>query len=298
MRTLTNKIKGIILCDVDDTIVGPDFQLTVSVNKLKAAVENAQDNGYLVGLASDRPAKMLAKNAFEWGMQGPIIVENGAAIMLDAADEVQGVQEWTRSFPQLQRIFTETVQLLDSEGLGYRVVSGDSRHIISNLKSADWISESVNTLAIMNGEREYSMSFFVRKRFVGGEFKGEWELHGGELRYLAGIAEKVLALSSHSHRFRTTLIEDIGICIISDRDTTKQRGLYLLREHFGRGLSVFMIGNSIHDFLGNGVEHYAVSNATDAYRDRGVYFAGNAYTQGVVDLLGHIVDPNAAYLKT
>ena len=295
MRTLTTKTKGIILCGFD-TIADTDVGLTASKGDFKVAVERAQLHGYLVGLVSDRPAKILAGKAFEWEMRGPLIIENGAAIMLDAADEVRGVEESTRSFPQLQKLFVETVQLLDDEGLGYRLISGDSGHVAMHPQSADWLPESITTIVIMNGEHEYSLSFSVRNRVTAGKFKGDWEPHTGELRYLSSLAEKVIVFSSNSHRFRTTLREDIGACTIADKSSTKLRCLYLLREYIGPDMPVIMIGSSMSDFLdSSSAEHYGVSNATDDYRDHCTYCGGKRATQGVIELLEYIIDPHAAY---
>lgn len=289
MRTL-KKCKGIILCDVNDTILNPDFVLTASKEDLKKAIACAQKNGFLVGLASNNPAADLAKSAFDWGMEGPIIVENGAGIMLTAADEISGVQEWNRSFSELQNLFSDAIQLCDIEKLGYRLVSGDSQHIVRNPKSGDWIDKSIDTIVIMVEKRSYSLAFFVRTRHTTKGYKGEWSVDVTELRHFAEIAKKVIAFSSHAHRYRTTLYEDIGLCVIAGKDSTKQRGLHLLREYFGYDMPVSMIGSSMKDFLGNDVEHFAIGNASVEYRDHCEYFTGadSKYTDGVIHILDNI----------
>ena len=73
--------KGVIWIDLNGTLITEDSGvLTVDGEELKVAVVEAKKRGWQVGLCSDSPAKPLMRWGAKYGIDGPMIAENGALL--------------------------------------------------------------------------------------------------------------------------------------------------------------------------------------------------------------------------
>lgn len=71
-------MKGIILTDLDMTVIGKNYGLTIDREIFQEAVEKVKRRGFEIGLCSDTPHERLLEFAQDFAFDGPIIAEKGA----------------------------------------------------------------------------------------------------------------------------------------------------------------------------------------------------------------------------
>jgi hypothetical protein len=76
--------KRLALFDLDGTLINESYQVTD--DGIYQAIQQAQDAGWRVGLSSDTPYEPLAAWRDKFGMNGPIIAENGAVVELTSGE--------------------------------------------------------------------------------------------------------------------------------------------------------------------------------------------------------------------
>ena len=147
----------LVLCDVDETILNPEY--TTNSRRFKQKIQEMQRMGIIIGLNSDTPARRLQKLRVEWGMNGPVIAELGGVI------EFAGSKHYLREYAKWKSLY-QTILINLSDDSQYFVVSGgDVLELAQN--NADWGIES--GWVLLNAWRETSFSCFfscVAKRKV------------------------------------------------------------------------------------------------------------------------------------
>lgn len=280
MSTLQSA-KGIILCDLDETILSPEKKLTAPLDDLKFSVAHAQQVGYLIGLCSDSSFETLTEYAATYGMNGPLVVEKGAAYAVSKDSTCIGLPG-TKVFPYIRDAFLSVlaVQKYDHP---YHVICGDANRIIEDLAQFD-SAQFGDTMIVVNGLRHYSFSFYVRKRI-----SGRWERDTKKLIELEKVAT---AVGSFSKTWSNVVIDrndQYGICIFHHRYTSKTAGVEYVMGSF-KDVPFYMIGDSIADrILLQNVSLCAVANAQEEYKQHCERIATHSFTEGVIELIDAIV---------
>lgn len=267
-------MKKLVLCDLDKTIIDATYNLNSS--RFTAFVRTFQKNGSLIGLNSDTPLVKLLEHQQNWCMNGPTVAELGGIVKFHEEFPIRKTEPFWTDF---RRTVAGHLAICSSN---CTTVLGDATTIVKNTEYLPGARDGI--LVLINNLRRVSFSCFVRRITRGKVRKDDSALRE--------ISSQIQSLYKQTHQSvcKTEVNEESGIIILHDKQAKKRTALPKLREVFPEHI-VFMIGDSINDFLGNeSVIHCAVGNASDEFKLRCRFIAPThlRYTQGVEFLLNKI----------
>ena len=274
----------LILLDVDETLVDIDYKLTCPASEWHAALRRAEARGAIIGLNSDSAYDTLQKRAVAHGIKGPVIAERGALIARSPDEKVLCASAEAREFRKFRQVFLRT--LTTGANLArYLTVVGHVNEVANRLPKLP-TNGCVNGIAVLiNGLRQCSMSFFVRKQCRTGWTKDVPALDGViDIAALIGRKKfpKLWAMRDIDRN------PDYGICVYHHRDTQKSMACDPLVKLFG-DREIYMVGNSMSDFMDDSrVKHCAVENASPEFKKRCILIADQERTRGAIELIGQI----------
>ena len=274
--------KGIILCDLNETILSPQNQLTVSLSDFSDCIARADNAGFVVGLCSDSSFDTLVEYAERFGMHGPLIIEKGAAYAMSKQCKPSvSCPKKTKIFPSLRNAFISALEFR-KRAYPYHIVCGDANRIVEDT-SQFASAKNGDVMIAVNGLRKFSFSFYVRKRV-----NGEWIRDPYQLFEIKRLALSVYDLLARWRNIDIDCNNHYGICIFHSESTSKRFGVNCMLRNSGK-LPLHMIGDSIADHLSlRGVLQYAVANANDAYKKKCNRIATRPFTEGVIELIDAI----------
>ncbi len=284
-----DQARKVILCDVDETLIDTTYSLTVDQRTLRDTIRTAQRHGISVGLNSDSGLGTLQRLAREWNMKGPIVAERGALISLKDSSGF-GVTKFllgkfNDEFLILRNRFLHA--LMENQGANkYVVVLGDVNNLANSFPSLSGTEPQV--LILVNGFRERSLGFYVRRRADEGWTKCP-EATSDVIGILDNIGPSIGAIWDDRD---VDANPDYGICIVHHRGTQKTLSVDQLLG--GNSDQIFMIGNSMSDNLNHpSVIQCAVGNAHPKYKEvcqkTGGLIACHNLTAGVIELIDRIL---------
>jgi hypothetical protein len=246
--------KRLALFDLDGTLINESYQVTD--DGIYQAIQQAQDVGWRVGLSSDTPYEPLAAWRDKFGMNGPIIAENGAVVELTSGELLFDAQDDCE--------FTESRKKLTAElpALGVPVWSGNSTEAVHTKMQ---FGEPGQTVVLVNNFCRASLRFFVRNVSSTGELT----VNAGATTHIAALCEQFELSGNESNppeSLRRTVDIETGLVISALSKNIKRIGTQKLLAALGNS-SCVMVGNSMGDYLGSDIcTQYAVSNANDDYK--------------------------------
>lgn len=272
----------LVLLDVDNTLIDTNYRLNVSDAVFREAVQRAQGRGVAVGLSSDSGPGTLAALAKRFGLDGPIVAEKGAMVRIGA--------QTTRLNPETM-VFAEIRERL----VAHLVSEALKNRLLLALGDVNWLSQSIMeqpqtdsiapAIVLVNTLRSASLSFYVRSNSETG-----WVIDRDALNSVFLAADTIGGCLAPAW-WRDAVIDknpDYGICIIHHPTTEKKNALPFLRNGHPE-CAIYMIGNSMSDWMGEGVTHCAVGNADAAFKEEcGELVSALSLTEGVISLLEHI----------
>lgn len=277
--------KGLVLLDIDETIIDKRYRLTVDVEILRAALRRAEDAGLEVGLNSDSALPSMQDRAREWGIKGPLLAEKSVVHIQGESPATTPIHPQLSEFTALRRAFIDKLEEMARRDASIQILSGDANAIVSNLDNAADLRTETETLVVVNMLRGHSLSCFVRKR-RGVQWLADEDASAHILRILASAGESFADLWSDRH-------EDVnpayGIIILHHKDSHKRTAVdhLLSLKPYER---VYMIGDSYADYLDDPrVTQLAVANAHEEYRALCSVVAKSDRTAGVIELIERIV---------
>ncbi len=277
--------KGLILLDIDQTIVDEQYALTEDLGIFRAEIAATQSAGFEIGLSSDSAMSTIKRYAKLWGIDGPFVAERGAIISHDHQSPDQFLNKTTNKFPDLRHKFIRT--LIDASSYGETlVVCGDVNEFSHNLPLLSVGGHSVKTAILINGMRRASISFYIRTHEESG-----WRKDGDTLATTIDLLRRCISDFSELRHTHEIEVNDLhGLCIVHHQETKKS----LAVEHLCRSYPdtpIFMIGDSVSDLLGHqSVRQCAVGNAQPEYKESCTIVSHKNITGGVIELLGKIRD--------
>jgi len=245
-------MKCLVLCDLDKTIL--DAAYCVNSQHFRASVRAFQRTGNLIGLNSDTPLVKLLEHQQEFGMAGPTVAELGGIVRYRREVCIRRGEQFWIGFRRA------VAEHLASQPASYTTVIGDATAVVKNLKQLPGARDGI--LVVLNNLRRASFSCFVRR------------VKQGEIQVEAKALKKVAALILGLYRetgapeCKSDMNEEYGIIILHDREAKKQDALPTLERIF-RGHTIFMIGDSMNDYMGDkGVIYCGVGNASEDFKSR------------------------------
>lgn len=279
----------LILLDVDETLIGTNYELTVPHDVLTAAIRRAEMKSAIVGLNSDSGFPTLERRANQVGISGPIIAERGALVQPARGAPLTALIPETLRFLELRDRFLDALTF-GQRTHQYWVVLGDVNELAKALPPISSRVLPAPVAVLVNGVRTCSLAFYVRKR-VGCE----WVKDVASLDEVIAILEEAGPHCEPLWSARDILDRNptYGICIVHHKDTQKPRAVGWILEHAGTR-PVYMIGNSQSDDLRDPrVIQCAVGNASPEYKTRCLethgFVAEQPLTVGVLELLERII---------
>lgn len=256
----------VALFDLDGTLLGQDYQFTDDA--IYSAVQTAQESGWHVGLSSDTPYEALALWRQQLHLNGPIIAERGAIT------ETQEGLLYNGSEPAIYH--TAAIQICRNwQDMGANVWHGNPVKAIRNNVN---IGKPGETVVLVNAMRKCSLSFHIRQVEEDGSLAISQPL-------TEAMANAARSFYPPFDDLEEDLNHDYGLIIISRESVNKRTGAQRLASVLQIG-KFAMVGNSMSDYLGDDIAvHYAVADASDAYKAAADYIANFPQTGGAVEIL-------------
>lgn len=265
-------MKGLILLDWDNTVI--DDQSHINDTRLQEVIKWKISEGWEVGLNSDTPFRRLHGWWKSMNMNGPIIAEKGAVIWRPG-EKPFVLLKTAEVFSTFRERVISTVTKLEDYSLFY----GDSTHFINSVTQ---ITSNDSIILVLDSYRVCSLAMFVR-RIVDGKLFHDiptTEIISNLLisMYPPGLEVSEIDLN-REHCF---------ICI-NDPNAKKSIGVKELLERWGKPSQVYMIGDSMSDYLDlPQVEQLAVGNAQTEYIKVSSRVARSNHAKGCVELISEL----------
>ena len=269
--------KGLILLDLDKTLIGTNFACTDS--GIFDAVNKLQAEGWTIGLNSDRALINLRRHKEMFGLNGPLICELGNIVDLGNSAE----PFWTQ--PELRirfaKLTSSLLQHLCAKYPDTLTIVGDNelaKKLLTRL-----IAGITLPLVLFNGLRQASLAFNA----IHFRAHTIQNIHPAP-ELLRALAEEAATMFCSIFNCESNCYVDDQVynsCMLHHPDSSKTRGAAALLESHDYS-RVFMIGDSAFDHLQiDGVLHCAVGNASAEFKPLCQFVAPHTLTSGVIDCL-------------
>lgn len=264
------------LIDLDKTLI--DGSMRVTDSRIRSVITGVQSRGHNVGLSSDTSLVSLLDWYREFGMNGSILAERGAHLMLPQREVLSTNSSDQQFFSSLRERFVVSF----SEKFSVDLLLCDPSFLI---RTKRYRADVPHILGFVNRYRRYSFHVAFREILPNGDYCVNANISIFLERSLDIFKEICLTLQKDLNLFDIDLNFEAGLLIIHDARTVKRFGtLTLLRESNLPELVV--IGDGVNDFTGIAqVSHWAVGNANESYKEKCTRVATRNYTEGVIELL-------------
>lgn len=271
----------IVLLDVDKTILDEKYRLTVPLKLFRTRLEEIQQEGFRIGLNSDSALYTLKRSAGIYRMMGPLVAERGAILLAEKNAVPEYLNLDARDFRILRDRF---LRILLREHLEeYLLMVGDVNRLSSRLPSLPSDDCGARLIVLVNGLRRCSMSFYVRARD-----RTRWVRDAGSLDEVLILLNVVgSSMGSFWGERDVDRNPEYGICIVHHIETQKKNAIGSIAELFP-GSPIYMVGDSMSDWMGDDVMHCAVANGKPEFKVRCQFVASSGYTAGVLEVLEHL----------
>jgi hydroxymethylpyrimidine pyrophosphatase-like HAD family hydrolase len=269
------------LLDLDKTLLGVDYRLTVPKNQLHEVVRQLAHKGIEVGLCSDSSILSLRQWHDCLGLTGPLVGERGAVIWHSSLVQAEPVDiKETLWLQNLRGSFLAQATVRFPE---ITLVVGDATKFI---KHRTVFQSMTRNILVVNSFRIASFSFFARQLSNGFVLKKDPFLLEEASRF---AEELVVSLGRNRDGLFWDENPEYGILIVHSQSTEKHRGVTFLERNFDYQ-EIVMVGDSIADYLNlPNVTQFAVGNASVLYKEKCDYVSKDLFTAGVIDCLRRLL---------
>ncbi|MFA5886368.1 MAG: HAD hydrolase family protein [Patescibacteria group bacterium] len=265
----------LVLIDLDLTLINREYNLTLPLDQVCAAISEAKKNGVMIGLNSDSSHHTLIDWYKKLGLDGPIILERGAVIFRPGLmGYIDISSDSARLFSQLRQDFVEILPSICPN-----ILCGDANVIQATYRP--WLGEE--KFIIINDYRQRSLSFFARQLGKDGKLLIDSVLLNQAAALLNSlIQDKYPTLAQEKDEDNNP---DYGVYILHSLFSKKHRAVVKLLDELKLD-QIWMIGDSLSDFIDDvRVKHVAVSNARDSFKEKANFITKGAITEGVIEFL-------------
>jgi len=262
-------MKKLVLMDLDRTIIDEAYQIT---GKNIFGVLKDAESSMVIGLNSNTPIISLRewRNYLGIGYANPLVAERGAIL------EVEGKKHFVSKarFAFFKKNVTQAVQ---EAFPGTKIVLGDvTKMLIGKQEFLD-----CSKVVMINDYRECSFSCYFRVINDSNQLSIDHNWSDNVLRVINNITLPLYAA-------KPIYDPDYGILIINAIDADKALGAKVLINKRYSGYKLFMVGDSMSDYLGEIAIHCAVNNAKDAFKEKSSFVAKSKHTSGVIECIDWI----------
>ena len=275
--------KQIILCDLDGTLIGGRYELTVPRETLLDAVRAKQAEGHLIGLNSDTPLLPLKSWAGQLGMSGPLLCEKGQLLSLSPDGPVEVYGGMAPFFHRLrQQVMIRAHEEIPRAFVGV----GD---VTEFLTRQGGVYGADRCAILINGYRQCSFSAYALANRDGRLSAQDAELFERFFSLVCSVlGEDVGRLDGPDRN------QDYGLLILHEKGASKSLAVQRLADQVGDDTELVMIGDGDADIISitREVRLCAVGNATPALKAKakatGGVVADGTFTEGVLEILSRL----------
>jgi hydroxymethylpyrimidine pyrophosphatase-like HAD family hydrolase len=262
-------IDKVAFLDIDGTLIDRTYNITDP--NIYQAIQNTQENGWILGLSSDTPYEAMRIWSKRFGLNGPIVAEKGS--VTEYKDELQydkyEAELFLASRSRIEEAFKDQ---------GINIWLGNP---VEAIREGNKLGDEGDLVVLINELRKCSLSFFVRR-----------VQQDGSLGFDARSTEDLIDTARTLYPDYEDLVEDVnhdfGLLIVARDYVSKRYGSKRLMRSMRVG-QFGMIGNSIADYVGSDIAtHYAVGDANVDFKKVADYVSEKPLTSGVVDILGRL----------
>lgn len=258
------EVHTLIFLDIDGTLLKPNY--STNSNNVTKIIKNMSKNGYFFCLNSNRSWHDLRPIVKKFKINGPVIGENGAFVILNGKLEMlkklSDLRNYTTPYlMKLAKSMKANVNFVDTVKL-----SKESKKISANL---NW---SVNKF------RRWTMSIHVKKNGKK-DFRSAMEL-ASNLKSFFG------------NSYNVNVSEIFTNVLVSPNNIDKGRAIAMVKRKYFPKAKIFMIGDDYADIPALNIvdKFYAVGNAEIQIKRKAYYVSKANYTKGVEEILNKIDD--------
>ena len=252
----------LILIDLDKTLIDTTYRTTD--DGIVSVIQRAQRNGHVIGLSSDSSLQTLGAWRERLGMRGPVLAERGAVYQQQLQEPMPTGSADQGDFDLLRSFFVAHLKTQE-----FDVILCDPSEMIRDRQ----IGQKTSATALVNAFRR-------------------WSFHASFLNDTNAIQKATMifeearrGLKWHSDNFDLDANPEYNLFIVHDQRSRKAFGMKKLMSDLNVERAV-VIGDGANDYTGlSGVDHWAVGNATEAYKKQCERIAHATYTSGVAELL-------------
>lgn len=261
--------KILVFLDIDGTLIKPNQQ--PNTRKLPSVIQRLTRKDVLFGLNSNRSLEDIIPIYRRFGLNGPIILENGVYFLRSLESRKTFLIRKPRL---LRRVSAQAIRnFIRERSLECQFRHTDTVKIIRSKKL-----KTIPLGIFLNGFRKYTGSVHIY-RYGKRDTRMAKSLCVFLRKY---FAKKGLDLLVESPKA-------FGNVVFWPRKASKSRALRKIRR-FYRGYDFFMIGDDLADLETRREIQgfFAVNNAQSEVKKAAGYTARESYTKGVVEILNHI----------
>lgn len=262
---------GVALIDLDRTLLDEFYQLTDP--EVVTTIGRKKSEGWMIGLTSDTPITTLSYWYGVLGLNGPMVVEKGAAVWWPEDDAYTRL---TKAYQVVEKgkkaILSAVVEMGD-----VMLVVGDATAFIRGVPQLPPMA--YKKLLAYNHLREFSIAFHIRRIDADGKLVLD-----------VGLAQQ-LTKQLQDHIPVSELLSDgeldpdYGFYFMNPCDVTKASGNSAVFDNYCKSdKRRVVIGDSMSDFM-DGVEVLAVGNSHPEFKAVANKVARASYASGVKELL-------------
>ncbi|MDD5342366.1 MAG: HAD hydrolase family protein [Patescibacteria group bacterium] len=264
----------LILCDLDMSLIGRDYQPTIQLDAFKLLVRQMMEAGDLFGLNSDTPYEPLRRWMGIFGFTGPIVSEKGAIVSTLSGSHLltrQQVIGW-HSVKQL------IISSLRSAFPDFALTEEYYLDLLSNQRGLDARS---GTMIVINPFRLCGFGLHVWTNQLTPDY--------GAYPSVVGTVKVVLDRLGITELVDIDANAECGVLILSSAGLDKELAVPVLRRKY-RGYRVIAIGDGRSDarLLGHVDLLCAVSNAAAELQAVADFVATEPITAGALEILQRI----------
>ncbi|MFH1833293.1 MAG: HAD hydrolase family protein [Candidatus Levyibacteriota bacterium] len=279
--------KGIIFCDLDGVFFDEENNFASPNPSDLAILDEAKNAGFWIVLNSDTGVSALASFGQQLGCTPLVIGENGAVIYAPNQRIKEFLSSDKQFFDQYRKEVVEN--LIDPENT---IILGDATSLIKNQQRLE-IPGSM--LYVVNTARDCSFGVYTR-RF---DENGILVVDDKRTKQTEELLKNLLSKNGREKDLSCKRYPVLGSCLVKNPRIKKTLGVKYIIGQMPKGLSYFMIGDTINDAIMYGLEDKvrtcAVGNATEELKDmvsqNGGIIAPNQFglAKGVTFIIANIL---------
>jgi len=265
----------LITLDVDGTLIDNYYRTTSPT--INSVISQLRSEGNVFLINSNRALEDILPTANAFGIEGPIIGENGCFIYNQESGETQ-VLIGDETSRDLENLNQQIPKIIKDNFPDSMFIIADTSDLNKNLDALD-IPAGTNYIFMMNEFRKHTMSIHV-KRIEGDKF----------IRDIDKAIEFSIAITKYINDNNLNLFSchtaNYANVLVYPLETNKSKGFSALAKNYPNFIKIFIGDDADDKPLSSEADYFfAVNNATNDAKEIADYVAREKVTKGTEEIL-------------